>query len=292
MNYHMYADDTQLYQGVSSANMPDLITSTELCIQDVKSWMDSNKLKLNDNKTEIMLCINTRCAMDPPISVDTINVHINAHAIQPSQCVKNLGVFLDQNMSMDTQIYALCRSLLFQLRKIASIRNFLSEEAAKMLVTTLVLSRLDYCNALLAGTTEKNIAKLQVIQNHAAKLIKRKKKYDHATPIREELHWLPVRERIIYKTAVMCYKCLNDKAPSYLSQLLELHVPALSHLRSGNDALKLVKPSTDYKTYGDHSFSFFGPHIWNDLPYKIRNATSLSVFKQNLKTHLFLSAYS
>ena len=230
--------------------------------------------------------------MDPPISVHTMNVHINAHDIQPSQCVKNLGVLFDQSMSMDNQICAVCRSLLFQLRKIASIRNFLSEEAAKMLVTTLILSRLDYCNALLAGTSEKNIAKLQVIQNHAAKLIKRKKKHDHATPIREELHWLPVRERIIYKTAVMCYKCLNDRAPNYLSQLLELHVPALRHLRSGGDTLKLVKPSTKYKSYGNHSFSYFGPHIWNDLPYTIRNATSLHVFKQNLKTHLFLKAYS
>ena len=82
-------------------------------------------------------------------------------------------------------------------------RPFLTQSAAQTLITTLVLSKLDYCNAILSGVTMENVSKLQTVQNHAAKLILRRKKSDHVTPILKELHWLPVDARINYKTALL-----------------------------------------------------------------------------------------
>ena len=92
--------------------------------------------------------------------------------------------------------------MFFQLRKIASIRNDLTETVTQTLITIVILSRLDDCNSLLSGITVENLTKLEVIQNHAARLIKRTKKSEHITPILIELHWLPVRYRIYYKIAL------------------------------------------------------------------------------------------
>ena len=168
--------------------------------------MNGNKLKLNDSKTEVILCKNPRYVHASPELI----ININGNTIEPSLRIKNLGIIFDEDLSMSCQVNNLCKNMIFQLQKISSIRLYLTEEAAKTLVTSLILSRLDYCNSLLAGITKDNLSKLQSIQNHAAKLIKRKKKYDHVSPLLQELHWLPVTQRIDYKIALLVFKCIND----------------------------------------------------------------------------------
>ena len=134
------------------------------------------------------------------------------------------------------------------------------------------------------------ISKLQAIQNHAAKLIFRKKKFDSVTPIMMELHWLPVKERIVYKTACLVYKSINGSAPVYLRDLIEVYRPA-RHLRSASDSSKLIEPVCEYKRFGERAFSCFAPHVWNELPYDVRNAPSIDTFKSRLKTYLFTRAF-
>ena len=120
--------------------------------------------------------------------------------------IQNLGVLLESDFSMTAQINNLRKSMYFQLQKISSVRPFLTQSAAQTLITTLVLSKLDYCNAILSGVTMENVSKLQTVQNHAAKLILRRKKSDHVTPILKELHWLPVDARINYN---ICFTGIN-----------------------------------------------------------------------------------
>ena len=215
---------------------------------------------------------------------------INSHTIHSKRSLKNLGVQLDYDMSMSSQISQLSKSIYFQLKTIGSVRNYLTKAAAKTLVTTLILSKLDYCNAILSGLPAEKLSKLQVLQNQAAKLITKQKKSVHVTPILKELHWLPVKERIKYKTAVFCFKCLNDTAPLYLKQFLELYNPTRA-LRSSTDKLIFRTPKQNYKTYGERSFLFFGPQVWNVLPYKIRSAPNIHIFKKQLKHYLFTNAY-
>lgn len=149
-----------------------------------------------------------------------------------------------------------------------------------------VLSRLDYCNALLAGLSEEKINRLQRIQNHAARLVLRKSKREHVTPLLRTLHWLPVRARIDYKLASLCYKCLHcDTMPPYLADLITSYVPQRS-LRS-QSALLLTVPSVSLKSFGERSFAFTGPKTWNSLPLEIRKSTTLTTFKSKLKTYLF-----
>ena len=196
----------------------------------------------------------------------------------------------DEDLSMSSQVSNICQKTYFQLRKIASIRNFLTESATTTLVTTLILSNLDYCNSLLSGITAESLSKLQMVQNHAAKLIKRKKKFDHVTPLLFDLHWLPVKQRIHYKICLLCYKALNNSAPCYIKDILTVYTPARD-LRSSSDKTIFTKPKPKLKAYGERAFSFYGPHVWNDLPFSIRNCPDIHSFKKSLKHHLFVKNF-
>ena len=205
MSYHFYADDTQIYKSSCPDNTQFLVDTTQDCIQDVKKWMNINKLKLNDNKTELMLCLNTRSLKDSK----SVTLNVNDQNMESSKVINNLGVLLDFDLSMSAQVSQLCKNMPFQLYKISSIRHYLTESAAITLVTTRVLSRLDYCNSLLAGISFEHLSKLQLIQKitthpkPCCQINKEKKKRDHATSILKELHWLPVKQRIQYK--VPCF---------------------------------------------------------------------------------------
>ena len=136
-----------------------------MCIENVKSWMDSNKLKLNNDKTELILFKNKYQIKD---HVKT-NININGTDIQISSKIKNLGVIFDEDLSMSAYVNSISKAVTFQMSKISSIRKYITEDVAQTLVTSLILSRLDYCNPFLCSTTTENIERLQHLQNHAAR---------------------------------------------------------------------------------------------------------------------------
>ncbi len=104
----------------------------------------------------------------------------------------------------------------------------LSVSDAEKLVHAFMTSRLDYCNALLGGCPASSINKLQIVQNAAARVLTRSRKYDHITPILQSLHWLPIKFRISYKILLLAYKALNGLAPAYLTNLLSRYNPTRS----------------------------------------------------------------
>ena len=112
---------------------------------------------------------------------------------------------------------------------------------------------------------------------------------DHATPMLIELHWLPMNARIDYKIAIMVYKCLNNIAPVYISNLIELYNPPRS-LKSSNSLLIKVNVG-EFRRLGDRAFSITAPSVWNALPIEVRTSKSIDIFKRSLKTHLFKQSY-
>jgi len=140
----------------------------------------------------------------------------------------------------------------------------------------------------LTGTSAENKRKLQKVQNNAARLVLKKRKFDHASPLLKSLHWLPVEMRLQYKTASICFKCLNGTAPQYLQDLLKVYVPG-RQLRSSGDTTALAVPKMRLKTIGEKSFAYFAPKVWNSLPQSIRESSSIESFKRQLKTYLFSS---
>ena len=160
------------------------------------------------------------------------------------------------------------------------ICHYLTHDATKTFVVSLVLSRIDYCNFLLAGLPQTLVG-----QNCAASLVVRAPPRVHITSILRHLHWLPARARISYKTACLCFSAITSSTPSYLSDLLHLYSPSRS-LRSSADTRLLKIPLYNCKTKGDRAFSYFGPYVWNSLLLHIRNATTVDAFKSALKTYL------
>ena len=148
------------------------------------------------------------------------------------------------------------------------------------------MPKLDSNNSLLSGMPQTLLTKLQRIQNAAAKVITRKKKSDHVTPILRELHWLPIAQRIVFKLLLLTFKVLNGKGPAYILDLLQPYQPSRT-LRSSSDHLILVIPKSKLKTYGDKAYSVIAPQLWNSLSCDIRSSQSVCSFKTALKTFLF-----
>ena len=247
--------------------------------------MPLNGLKLNNSKTEFMLLQSKFAARVP-----APNIQIGCDSVVPTKSARNLGVIFDDTLSLAPHISATCRAAFFQLRKIRRIRRFLTLDATKTLVHSLISSRLDYCNSALAGLPDSELCKLQCVLHAAARLTSRCGKHDHITPILKELHWLPIQQRILFKVLVLVYKALHDLAPPYIKSLLVPYNPPRT-LRSSSQGL-LYEPPFDTKSYGGRAFSCYAPRAYNKLPLEICLAQTLSIFKAKLKTYLFGFALS
>ena len=150
------------------------------------------------------------------------------------------------------------------------------------------MSRLDYCNATFAGVSDEQIACIQKIQNNAALLILKKSKRDHVTPLLKELHWLPVKYHVQYKFATLAFRHFDGTLPPYLSSLCT-YQPSRSLCSSTERLLKI--PKTNLKIFGECSFGYIAPTVWNWLPADLRASPCLPAFKANLKTFLFRQAF-
>ena len=281
MKFHLYADDTQLYMSFSPT--PECaslsLQQIERCAQEIQSWMLTNRLKLNEDKTELLL-IGTpkQCA-----KLSNLVINIGNTAIKPGEKARNLGAVFDSNFSFKSHVNSLCSSARYYLYNIRLARKYLTKEAAKKAIHAFVTSRLDCNNSLLYGLP---VSELQKIQNSAARILAAVNRHSHITPVLKQLHWLPITHRIKYKIIVLTYKCINNLAPKYLTDLVTLRTAA-RRTRSTDDNLKIETPRTKLVTAGDRAFISASPHLWNKLPYALRATDSLETFKCRLKTHLF-----
>jgi len=283
----IYADDTQIY---ITCNRDSSLATLENCVSDLRSWMSSNFLALNDAKTEVIYFSSKFKNVNNAASV---SVKIGDYNIVPSGVVRNLGVMFNADACMSTQVSQICKTASYSLYRLSKIRKYVNQETAEKLVHAFISSHLDYCNSLLVGLPDFQLRRLQSIQNSAARLIRgvSVRQQLHVTPILRDLHWLPVALRIVFKILCIVFKCIHCAyAPTYLKELI---VPrqAQRHLRS-NDSLILHVPHVKtLKTYGDRAFSVKAPQLWNSLPSNLRSASSYNVFKKSLKTHLFVHHY-
>ena len=289
LQYHLYADDTQLYLSFKPGDTNSIAaakTTIEQCVTDIKQWMSSNMLKLNQDKTEVLVLTTNKWKNKCHLS----DIEICAHSIKPTDSVRNLGAYFDRTLSAEAHVNKASKAAQYHLYNMSRVRRSLTKNAAKTLVHAFVTSRLDYCNSLLHKAPSSHISRLQKVQNYAARIVAQVRKYDHISPVLAGLHWLPVQERIEFKVLMYTYKALHGVAPSYLSELLHPYVPN-RHLRSADKDL-LVIPKTRLTSYGDRAFSASAPCLWNRLPVSIKESNSVEIFKKRLKTHLFEKAFS
>jgi len=178
------------------------------------------------------------------------------------------------------------------MRLIRSVRRSVSKAVLLSLVTLLVLSRVGYDNATLAGLPARQLCRLQSVLHAAARMVFSARRYDHVTPLLRELHWLRVPERITFKLASLVFRSLNGTAPVYLADSINraANVGTRRSLRSSS-LTAVVVPMTRRSTIGDRAFLVAVARAWNSLPSFVTPSSSLSTFKRHLKTYLFATSY-
>ena len=182
--------------------------------------------------------------------------------------MRDLGVIIDKHLSFTSQINNVCKSAFYALNNIRKICKYLDSHSTERLIHAFISSRIDNCNSLFCGLPVAKSEKLQRVQNAAARLVTGSKRTEHITPTVRNLHWLPVEQRMKFKTALLVYKTLNGMSPSYIKELIVPYTPAC-RLRSCNKGLLKI-PKSRTSSFGDRMFSAAAPRLWNSLPDNIR----------------------
>jgi hypothetical protein len=285
IQFHQYADDTQLYLEVKSGNDDESLKKLEMCTRTLRDWFLHNGMLLNPEKSEALL-VAGRAQVKKFTSANTLSVA--GTNIPLSVELKSLGVTLDQHLSFDQHVRNVVKTSNFHIRGLRHIRPVLDERTANTICCSIVNSRLDYCNSLLYGSSAKNLDKLQKVQNTLARVVSGARRRDHIKPVLKKLHWLPVRERIKYKIALISQKVISTRQPEYLADIVNVYQPT-RQLRSSSQQ-KLTGRSTKTST-GDRAFSCASKEIWNTLPPELRIEGNTKTFKSKLKTFLFTTAF-
>jgi len=289
LNYHLYADDTQLIGSTSVTNVQSVVSRLEGCLVDIHQWCKSRRLQLNPSKTEL-IWFGSHANLQKIIA-EFPSLRVVDNTVWAADSVRDLGVILDCELSMQQHVNKVAQTCFFHIRRLKQVCRLLGSDVASKLMSAFVLSRLDYCNAALAGLPSSTIAPLQRVQNTAARIVARLRPRDHVTPALQELHWLPVKQRIVYKLCLLMHLVHIGRAPLYLSQSLtttaSLH--SRSHLRSASSC-RYEQPRTRRK-FGERAFTSAGPMHWNTLPQHLQTLTNTLTFKRHLKTFLFQQAY-
>ncbi len=219
-------------------------------------WMKEHHLQLNLAKTELLVFPAT-----PTLQHD-FTIQLGSSTITPSSSVRNLGVIFDDQLTFKDHKTRSCR---FALHNIIKIRPFLTQHAAQLLVQALVNSRLDYCNALLAGLPSNTIKHLQMIQNAAARLV-------FSEPKRGPMSYLSLSPCTGFRLQLasslrhcfFAYRTATGSAPTYFHSLMTIYIP-LRSLRFASER-RLVVPSKRGTKSLSRTFSFTVPGWWNELP--------------------------
>ena len=291
---HLYADDSQIYFSFDprTNNTEGNLSILKACFSEIRQWMSTNFLKMNDDKTEIMELhgfqpvapLRTSFSLDDQVECKVV----------PSLSAKNLGFYFDSKMNLDEQITKVAQKCYINLRNIGRLGGKLSFALKVQLVHSMVLSILDNGNASYGGLTATQLNTLQKVQNASVRFIYGlygKQRQKHISPYLKELHFLPVYYRIRFKIAAMVFKSLNNIGPDYISSMISISTEKIHDIRRNEDCFLLKIPTAPRYNKTNGAFSLSAPETWNALPYGIRSSTDLTVFKKALKTHYFRQAF-
>jgi len=192
--------------------------------------------------------------------------------------VKLLGVTFDKHLNFDKHISNVCSSSYFHIRALCHIRPFLDTETAKTIACAIVGSRLDNVNSILTGISSRNIHHLQRVQNYLARVVTCST--TNTTSALNSLHWRPFPFQ----------QQINNAGPQYMLTLLHPYTPYAASRQLRSASLNLLSQPRINITLTSRGFRHDGPTFWNSLPHHLRSTNSYTVFKSNLKTHLFSGA--
>lgn len=265
---------------VSLSQQDKFGSSLSLCLEKVRDWMDKSCLKLNGAKTELLLLGHSA-----PLDIDHLWPSCLGHPPVPKKQIKSLGVWLDSNLDFKIQARKVAANCYGRLRMIRKILPLLPFDARRILVQALILSRLDYANAVYLGVPQATIKVLQTVQNCAARLLMNIPKRSSARTALVLLHWLPIQERTRFKAMCIVFRSISGKGPPLFHSMVHLYHHNRT-LRSNNKRL-LVVPTIQRSRSGGRQFSYNAAKFRNQLPDYLHLKSSYLKFRKQLKTVLF-----
>ena len=248
IHFHGYADDTQFYLSTSIDNLHTSDTLIAQIVLQIENWLSAHMLKMNPSKTELIVF---GCN-------EHLTVKLTDEEIVSRDVVRNLGIYLDKNLTFEKHFDNLCRNMYNTLRNISRNRMYMTDSSCKTMVTSLVLSKINFCCTLFFGLPQKQINRLQKLQNYAIRLVKKIPKYEHITEHRRELKWLTVESFIKFRYLCMAHDCFYGNAPLYLKNELEKHVPSRPLRTTYENTFKLPLIRSEF---GRQSFKFITPKL-------------------------------
>jgi hypothetical protein len=285
---HLFADDVQAYVHGPASTQLTLARRIEALSHDLHLWMSSNRLSLNSSKTQL-IWLGTPQQL---LKIDFSLLSENFPNFTFSTCVRDLGVTLDSALTFSAHVTNLTRSSYFHLRRLRVIRRSVPLSTMASIVHAFVCSRIDYCNSLLIGLPKVRLYPIQSVLNTAARLIAHLPKYSHISSFMvNQLHWLPLSDRIQFKVLALVLKSKLGLAPKYLRDVIRPPLSASSHrpLRS-LDRSDFFVPRARTTIAQTRSFAIIGPSLWNALHFTLREtflSGSLSSSLSLLKTYFF-----
>jgi hypothetical protein len=297
LNVQFYADDSQLYISFSPMHPSDLADVKDRinkCLEEVKIWMVNNFMKLNEDKTELLVIGKPRVLKEFNLDID-ISLQFGKETITPTECKgdswKSLGVKLDASLSMSRQINNVRQKCSWTMMNMRTIGYYLDEGVKLMMVKQLVISKLDYCNSLYMNLPKTRLNKLRSILNQAIRFIYNiSDRAVDLVPYYKKAHILPLDQRIFFKVCLLAHKTVHGSSPKYMRELVEIDVPLSStntRAKVQGDCYRLKIPKLPKNNIDNRRFSNYAPVAWNSLPLTIRCLPNTDSFKGLLKNHLY-----
>ena len=272
LDFQLYADDTLLAFGCKKDDK--LIIESNL--SDICDWFSRNSLKVHPGKSELILI--GRKSSNP--FWKSMNVKDKSIEIGPT--LKSVGVTFDNTMNFTRHIQITASICFLNLRKINSMKRFLTMENRIMVVHMFITNRLDYCNSLLTAASNKDLQILQKIQNYCCRLVYGLHITCSVTLHLHDLHWLPIHSRIHFKVLCFTHRSL------YQDRSLPISLQVFQFAAATRSTTSFLIRSKKKKTAkGLCAFDSVGQRLWNDLPHDLRTTSEYLVFKRLLKAELF-----
>ena len=221
-------------------------------------------------------------------------IDVQGTNINRSNIVRYLGALLDSELNLKKHVTTICAKAMNSINRIRLIRNSLSKEVCQTIVQSLVISHLDYANAILIDLPDITVKKLKKVQNIATRLVSgNESREENSNKNLKKLHWLPVKYRIEFNIISLVHKCIQKQAPDYLRNLLiSLPVRRIGLRSERSNTYNLTIPKVKRETFAARAFSVKGPLLWNWLPNNIKTIEDFKSFKKQLKTFYFKKTYS
>ena len=291
LDIQLYADDSQLYISFHPKRPTEIegaVNRINECLAEIKKWMVTNFMKLNEDKTELLLIGKPLVLKKFDLEV---KIQFGSTYITPTVCSgsnwKSLGVMLDGSLTLERQINNVKKNCSWTMTNLRTIRKYLDEKVKLMLVKQLIISKLDFCNSLYFNIPMKRLKKLKSILNGCVRFIYDiNYKHDDLMPYYKKAHILPVEQRVFFKVCLLGFKVANGIAPVYLRELIEMS-PSIGQTRSSSDPTLMKLPKMSRQKASNRRFSNYAPEAWNSLPEELRRIQNVDAFKGSLKNYLY-----